>query len=80
VIEGLGRIGVTASEEPDGFLIDGAAGAVGGGRIRTFDDHRIAMSFALAGLAHPGVQIEDPGCVAKTFPGFFEALDELREP
>jgi len=43
--------------------------------IETYADHRMAMSFALAGLAVPGVAIRDPGCVAKTWPGFFEALD-----
>ena len=45
--------------------------------IETYDDHRMAMSFALAGLRTPGVEIRDPGCVAKTWPGFFEALDRL---
>src|SRR5690606_2876159 len=43
----------------------------------TYDDHRIAMSFALIGLAVPGVEILDPGCVAKTYPGFFDDLDRL---
>jgi 3-phosphoshikimate 1-carboxyvinyltransferase len=46
-------------------------------RIATYDDHRIAMSFALAGLRTPGIVIEDPGCVAKTFPDFFERLAQL---
>ncbi len=40
--------------------------------IRTYDDHRMAMSFALAGLAIDGVVIENPKCVNKTFPGFFD--------
>ena len=38
------------------------------------------MAFALAGLRVPGIQIADPGCVAKTFPGYWELLDELRSP
>jgi 3-phosphoshikimate 1-carboxyvinyltransferase len=76
VVEGLDRLGVEAGETDDGFAVTG--GRAHGGRIRTFDDHRIAMSFALAGLRVPGVVIEDPGCVAKTFPGFFDALDGLR--
>jgi 3-phosphoshikimate 1-carboxyvinyltransferase len=82
VVEGLGRLGVDAVEESDGFRVIGAApsGPPHGGRIRTFDDHRIAMSFALAGLRASGVVIEDPGCVAKTFPAFFDALDDLRAP
>lgn len=44
-----------------------------GGLIRTFNDHRIAMSFAIAGLLIPGTFIENPGCVAKSYPGFWEA-------
>jgi 3-phosphoshikimate 1-carboxyvinyltransferase len=82
VVEGLRRLGVDAHEDDDGdgFTLTGCgpAGPPHGGRIRTFDDHRIAMSFALVGLRTPGVLIEDPGCVAKTFPGFFDALEALR--
>ena len=44
----------------------------------TYDDHRMAMAFSLVGLVVNGVEISDPGCVAKTFPGFFQALDQLR--
>ncbi len=80
VVEGLRELGVEAYEEPDGFRVVGcgASGPPHGGRISTHDDHRIAMSFAIAGLRTPGVVIEDPGCVAKTFPGFFHELDRLR--
>ena len=45
--------------------------------IDTYGDHRMAMAFALAGLRLPGVVIRDPGCVAKTFPTFFEVLSHL---
>ena len=45
--------------------------------IDTYGDHRMAMAFALAGLRLPGVVIRDPGCVAKTFPTFFEVLSSL---
>ena len=45
--------------------------------IDTYGDHRMAMAFALAGLRLPGVVIRDPGCVAKTFPAFFEVLSAL---
>ena len=45
--------------------------------IRTYRDHRIAMSFALAGLRAPGVAIDDPDCVSKTWPGFWERMAEL---
>jgi 3-phosphoshikimate 1-carboxyvinyltransferase len=53
-------------------------GSPHGARIETYDDHRIAMAFALLGLRVPGIEIADPGCVAKTFPTYFEALDALR--
>jgi len=46
-------------------------------RIRTYDDHRMAMSFAIAGLVRPGIVIEDPDCVDKTWPGFFDMLESL---
>jgi len=46
-----------------------------GAALHTYDDHRMAMSLALAGLRIPGVRIQNPGCVAKTWPGFFEALE-----
>ena len=45
--------------------------------IHTYDDHRMAMAFALPGLMVPGVIIEDPGCVAKTFPDYFVCLESL---
>jgi 3-phosphoshikimate 1-carboxyvinyltransferase len=46
-------------------------------RIETYADHRIAMSFALAGLVVGGIVILDPGCAAKTFPGYWDALEGL---
>ena len=46
--------------------------------VQTYDDHRIAMSFALIGLRVPGIRIRNPGCVAKTFPDYFERLESLR--
>ncbi len=46
-------------------------------RIATYDDHRIAMSFAVAGLVAEGIVIEDPDCVKKTFPDFFKTLGLL---
>ncbi len=45
--------------------------------IGTYADHRIAMSFALAGLKIRGLTILDPGCVAKTYPGYWDALASL---
>jgi len=48
-----------------------------GATIATYNDHRMAMSFALAGLQLPGVVIQDPGCTAKTYPDFFGDLQRL---
>jgi 3-phosphoshikimate 1-carboxyvinyltransferase len=45
-----------------------------GARIATYDDHRMAMAFAVAGLRMPGVVIQDPGCTAKTYPDYFTDL------
>jgi len=45
--------------------------------IETYDDHRMAMSFAVIGLAQPGVTIADPACVNKTFPNFWRTLNQL---
>ena len=76
VVRELARCGVEAHEEPDGLVVhpDVPRPAT----VETYDDHRMAMSFALLGLRAPGIRIADPGCVAKTFPGFWVALDRLR--
>jgi 3-phosphoshikimate 1-carboxyvinyltransferase len=76
VVTELRRAGIEAEEAHDGFTVH--PGTPRPARIRTYDDHRMAMSFALLGLRAPGIEIADPGCVAKTFPGFWEALDGLR--
>lgn len=47
--------------------------------IHTYDDHRMAMSFAVIGLRKPGVILEDPTCVNKTFPDFYDYLEQLRD-
>ena len=79
VVSELRRCGVDARELDDGFaVVPGSAPA--GARVRTYDDHRIAMAFSVLGLVVPGIRIEDPGCVAKTFPGFYDALEALRFP
>ncbi len=75
IVAELDRCGIAASEEPDGFVVQ--PGRPHPARVRTYDDHRMAMSFALLGLRVPGIEIADPGCVAKTFPGYFDALDSL---
>jgi 3-phosphoshikimate 1-carboxyvinyltransferase len=42
-------------------------------------DHRIAMAFSITGLRTPGITLDDPECVKKTFPGFHQALGSLRD-
>ena len=71
------KLGVDVEEFPDGFKIHPAR-SLNPASIHTYGDHRVAMSFALIGLKVPGVVIEDPGCVGKTFPDFWERLDLLR--
>lgn len=66
----LRKLGATVRELEDGLEI--VPGELQGAAIDTYDDHRMAMSFAVAGLKIPGVVINDPGCTAKTYPGFFE--------
>jgi 3-phosphoshikimate 1-carboxyvinyltransferase len=69
----LRRLGGRAEAGPDWLRVE--PGPLHGAAIETYDDHRMAMSFALAGLALPGVAIRNPGCVAKTWPDFFAALE-----
>ena len=72
----LRKLGGTVDEQPDGLLIIPPA-RVQPARIATYEDHRMAMSFALAGVKAEGVTILDPGCVAKTYPGFWDDLLRL---
>jgi 3-phosphoshikimate 1-carboxyvinyltransferase len=76
VVSELRRAGIEADEEPDGFVVH--PGTPRPARIETYDDHRMAMSFALLGLRARGIEIADPACVSKTFPGFWQALERLR--
>lgn len=78
VVTELRRCGIDATETDDGFRIQ--PGDPQPAVVRTYDDHRMAMSFALLGLRAAGIRIADPGCVAKTFPGYWAALDGLRTP
>jgi 3-phosphoshikimate 1-carboxyvinyltransferase len=73
----LARLGVRVEEARDGMTIypvEKMCPAV----IQTYNDHRMAMAFALIGLRFDGVTIENPSCVSKTFPTFFEVLETLR--
>ena len=76
VVTELRRLGIDAEEQPDGFVV--RPGPIRPGIVRTYDDHRMAMAFALIGLRVPGLHIADPGCVSKTFPRYWQLFDELR--
>ncbi|MGH7786095.1 MAG: 3-phosphoshikimate 1-carboxyvinyltransferase, partial [Candidatus Binatia bacterium] len=73
----LTRLGVQVEELDDGLVVHPAA-QIRPADVQTYDDHRIAMAFALVGLKAPGVRICDPACTAKTFPDFFARLEGLR--
>jgi 3-phosphoshikimate 1-carboxyvinyltransferase len=71
----LRKLGATVQQRDDGLRI--IPGPLHGAEIDTYDDHRMAMSLALVGLATPGVAIRNPGCTAKTYPAFFADLARL---
>ena len=73
----LARLGVSVEEHEDGLTIHPCK-TFRPANIQTYNDHRMAMAFSLIGLRLPGIAIENPGCVAKTFPNFFDVLDSLR--
>jgi 3-phosphoshikimate 1-carboxyvinyltransferase len=71
----LRKIGAAVEEKADEMVVQGLAAQ--GGEIDCYADHRIAMSFAIAGLAIEGVVIKDPDCVRKSFPDFWQKLASL---
>jgi 3-phosphoshikimate 1-carboxyvinyltransferase len=74
----LQRLGASVHEYEDGMLIEPSR--IGATAVETYDDHRIAMAFAVAGLKTSGIRIKNPGCVSKTYPDFFRDLAELSNP
>jgi 3-phosphoshikimate 1-carboxyvinyltransferase len=75
----LGRLGVRVDEHEDGMTIYPCE-EIQPATIQTYNDHRMAMAFSLIGLRSGGITIENPGCVSKTFPNYFEVLETLRTP
>ena len=71
----LRKLGATVEEQDDGLVI--MPGEFTGADIETYNDHRMAMSFAVAGLARPGVVIHHPQCTEKTYPQFFDDLKKM---
>jgi 3-phosphoshikimate 1-carboxyvinyltransferase len=72
----LRRFGAVVKERQDGLRITPPETLLPS-TVQTYDDHRMAMSFAVAGLRLPGVVICDPDCTQKTFPNFFDVLEGL---
>lgn len=73
----LKRLGVRVEEHEDGMTIYPCPD-LQPANVQTYNDHRMAMAFSLIGLRSDGVTIENPACVSKTFPNFFEVLESLR--
>ena len=71
----LNRIGIEAREAPDGLIIQG--GVPVPAKIETYNDHRMAMSFAVAGLVVSCIEIRDKKCVNKSFPQFWQELKKI---
>ena len=71
----LRKLGVPVVEHQDGLEI--SPSPITPAAIDTYGDHRVAMAFALIGLKVPGIRINDPDCVSKTFPNYFEVLQGL---
>jgi 3-phosphoshikimate 1-carboxyvinyltransferase len=77
LVQGLASLGARVEERGDGLAINGPL-KLQSGSIRTFSDHRIAMSFhILSQAAGIDVAIDDPGCVGISFPGFFSLMGSL---
>ncbi|MEX2533985.1 MAG: 3-phosphoshikimate 1-carboxyvinyltransferase [Trueperaceae bacterium] len=72
----LRKFGAQVEERRDGLMIEPPQRLVPA-VVETYGDHRMAMAFAVAGLRVPGTEILDPGCVAKTYPGFFDDFRSL---
>jgi 3-phosphoshikimate 1-carboxyvinyltransferase len=73
----VSRIGAKVDVHRDGLTIFPLKDAVTA-EIETYNDHRMAMSFSIAGLVLNGISIKNPGCVTKSFPGFFDMLETIR--
>jgi 3-phosphoshikimate 1-carboxyvinyltransferase len=77
VARGLTALGVTVEELPDGMIIRGGRG-LSGASLETLGDHRLAMAWAIAGLAAPeGVRIDDRECASVSYPSFWQDLERF---
>lgn len=74
IVNNLAVLGIKTEEKEDQVTI--YPGTPVGGEVETYEDHRVAMSFALTGLRTEGVKIKNPSCCKKTFAEYFEVLEE----
>ena len=75
IVTELERMGISCEEREDGLTSH--PGEVHPAVVRTYDDHRMAMAFAVTGCKAEGIVIDDPGCCRKTFENYFEVLTNL---
>lgn len=75
IVTELGRMGIQCEERQDGLTVH--PGEVRPAVVQTYEDHRMAMAFAVTGCRAGGIVIEDPGCCRKTFENYFEVLTSL---
>lgn len=73
----LRKVGATVEEGSDYIVVTPPENLIANAQIDTYDDHRMAMCFSLVSLGNVPVTINDPGCVAKTFPEYFSAFGEI---
>ncbi len=76
ILEGLNRCGIDTLEKKDGYEIIG--GEFKEATVNSYGDHRVAMSFAIAGVLC-GIKIEDTACIDTSFPNFFDILEDITE-
>ena len=74
IVTELTKLGAQVEEGRD-YCVITPPGRMRSAAIDTYDDHRMAMAFALAACGDVAITINDPGCTRKTFPTFFEVLD-----
>ena len=79
IVTELKAMGARIEEQPDGFIVDGPT-PLRGASVKTYGDHRMAMSLAVAGLVAEGqTTIEGTECAVVSFPGFFDKLNSLSD-
>lgn len=78
LVRELRKVGAEVKELPDGLIIEPPKKLEKKAEIETYDDHRMAMSFGILSLIKPKIRIGNPGCVKKSWPGFWEVLGEVK--